>query len=248
MKFKIKGFISLLLACCFTVAAFSGVILYMTPRGRVANWSGWTMLGLGKHEWSELHMNACALVLVIAAWHLVMNWRVFWSYIKRRSAGLNLKLEMAVALLVTGTLVTGTIYGLPPLTMLAAWNEAIKDSWESQSPRGPAPHAEELTVSQLAGNVGIDHSASPATSCASVSENKAGACADLNGESEGQPTHSGCGTGQGMGAGRGRGDGQGMGGGRGMGAGRGVGAGRGMGTGQGMGAGREMPKTAEQDH
>jgi hypothetical protein len=87
MKFKTKGFISLLLACCFTVAAFSGVILYMTPRGRVANWGGWTMLGLGKHEWSALHMNACALVLVIAAWHLVMNWRVFWSYIKRRSAG-----------------------------------------------------------------------------------------------------------------------------------------------------------------
>ena len=49
MKFRTKGFVSLLLALTFLVASFSGVILYLTPRGRVANWTGWTMLGLDKH-------------------------------------------------------------------------------------------------------------------------------------------------------------------------------------------------------
>jgi hypothetical protein len=156
MKFKTKGFISLLLACSFTVAAFSGAILYITPRGRVANWSGWTMLGLDKHQWSAIHINACALVLLIAAWHLFMNWRVFWSYIKRRSSGLNLKTEMAVAALVTGLLVAGTIYEVPPLTTFVAWNETIKNSWEQEAPTSPAPHAEEFTLTRFAGNLGID--------------------------------------------------------------------------------------------
>jgi len=156
MKFKTKGFISLLLACAFSVAAFSGVILYMTPRGRVANWSGWTMLGLDKHGWSALHINACLLMLIIVAWHLLMNWKVFWSYIRKRSAGLNLKLEMATAVVVTAALIAGTIYEVPPLTTLMAWNEDIKNSWEQQAPQGPAPHAEEFTLARFASNVGVD--------------------------------------------------------------------------------------------
>jgi hypothetical protein len=46
VKLQIKGFTSLLLAVAFLMLGFSGVILYLTPRGRVANWTGWTMLGL----------------------------------------------------------------------------------------------------------------------------------------------------------------------------------------------------------
>jgi len=246
MKFKTKGFISLLLACAFSVAAFSGAILYMTPRGRVANWSGWTMLGLGKHEWSALHINACAVVLVIAVWHLVMNWRLFWSYIKRRSAGLNLKLEMATALLLTAALVAGTIYSVPPLTTLTAWNEDIKNSWERQSPQGPAPHAEEFTVARLASNVGVDlddmvNTLKNEGVIVADTEVTWGQLAQQNGMAPNQlftlvsRTYPQLNQFSAGGQGGGHGAGQGAGLGRGQGAGRGAGQGMGRGGGQGGG-------------
>ena len=93
MKFRTRGFVSLLLALTFLVASFSGVILYLTPRGRVANWTGWTMLGLDKHEWGAIHINACLLVLVIAV-----------------SIGLNhfgIQITILAGILVLGALVIG---------------------------------------------------------------------------------------------------------------------------------------------
>jgi hypothetical protein len=155
MKFKTKGFTSLLLTCLFTTAAFSGVILYMTPRGRVANWTGWTMLGLDKHSWGALHINACLLFLLVAFLHLFFNIKVFWSYIRKRSSGFNLKLEMVTALVVTSLLVVGTLYEVAPLSSTIALNERIKNYWESDAPTGPAPHAEEFTLTRFASTVGL---------------------------------------------------------------------------------------------
>jgi len=155
MKFRTKGFTSLLLACCFAVAGISGVVLYVTPKGRVANWTNWNMLGLDKHEWGAVHINVCLLLLIIGGVHLVLNWRIFLSYIKRKAAGLNLKVEMAAAVLITTGIVAGTLFQVPPLTSTMTLNEKIKAYWEQRAPSGPAPHAEEFSVVRFAGNVGL---------------------------------------------------------------------------------------------
>ena len=49
-----RGLVSVLTLTSFLVLAFTGCILFVTPPGRVANWTGWTMLGLTKHEWGAL--------------------------------------------------------------------------------------------------------------------------------------------------------------------------------------------------
>jgi hypothetical protein len=102
MKFRTRGFISLLLALSFLVAVVSGSVLFMTPRGRIANWTDWTMGGLTKHEWAALHINACLLMVIEAVIHLLLNWRVFWSYIQKKSTGFHLKWELAASILITG--------------------------------------------------------------------------------------------------------------------------------------------------
>ncbi len=232
MKFKTKGFTSLLLTCSFSVAAFSGIILYVTPRGRTANWTGWTMLGLDKHSWGALHINACLLFLIVATVHLFLNWRVFWSYIKKRStAGMNLKAEMAVALLATAALVAGTLYEVPPLTATVTLNEKIKNYWEQGSHQGPAPHAEEFTVDHFASTIGLTtddvlSSLQQAGYVVEDTEATIGAVAEDNGIVPSQilaavrKSHPNTavalpGSGQGMGRGRGMGGGSGRGQGRG---------------------------------
>ena len=62
-RFSAKGFTSLLLTCSFLVLAVSGIILFMTPKGRDAHWTNWTMLGLGKEGWGAVHINNSILFL-----------------------------------------------------------------------------------------------------------------------------------------------------------------------------------------
>jgi len=156
MKFQIKGFTSLLLTAVFLILGFSGIILYLTPRGRVANWTGWTMFGLSKQDWQSVHINVVLLFLIVAGLHLYLNWPVFWCYIKKKgSLALNLKLEMVMALLLAGVVLAGAIKYIPPFSTVVDYNYQIKDYWERWASEAPTPHAEELRLSQFADNLGL---------------------------------------------------------------------------------------------
>ena len=153
-RFSTRAFTSLLLTCTFVVLGLSGVMLYLSPRGRVANWTDWTLAGLGKEEWSALHVNSCLLFLLVTVLHLVLNWRPFWGYIKKRASfGINRKGELALALALAVGIVAGTLYGVPPFSTIVAWQHEIKDYWEFRSAPAPVPHSEELTLAQFAGQI-----------------------------------------------------------------------------------------------
>lgn len=159
MKFNSRGFTSLLLALATFAMSFSGVMLYFTPRGRVANWTGWTLLGLSKETWVAVHMNIAVLFVLVALLHLILNWTMFWGYIKKRaSVGLNMKGEMLAAAVVAGGIVTGAIYDVRPFNMLMTLNRQIKDSWEMQASDAPAPHAEEFGLNRFAAGMGLSTS------------------------------------------------------------------------------------------
>jgi hypothetical protein len=155
-RFSTRGFTSLLLTCVLLVMGFSGVMLYLSPRGRVANWTDWTLAGLGKEQWSAVHVNSCLLFLIVSVVHLLLNWRPFWGYIKKKASfGLNRKWELALALALAAGVVAGTLYGVPPFSTIVAWQHEIKDYWEVRSAPAPVPHSEELTLAQFAGQIDL---------------------------------------------------------------------------------------------
>ncbi len=150
-SFNWRGFFSLLLFGSFTLLLFTGAILYATPKGRVAHWTGWTALGLEKEEWGAIHMTSALAVILAAGFHLNYNWSIFWGYIKHKGQGtLYLKRELALAILLCAIIILGTIYDVPPFATIDQWNEDIKLYWEARSAAGPIPHAEELSIAQLA--------------------------------------------------------------------------------------------------
>jgi hypothetical protein len=151
-----RGFTSLLLTMLFLVIAVSGVMLFLTPRGRVANWTGWTLLGLDKDQWGALHIMVGILFVIIAGLHLYLNWSVFLSYLKKKSiAGMNMKRELAVATVVAILLLVGAITGVPPFSSIMALNDDIKDYWEEWAAQAPVPHAEELTLVEFSGQINL---------------------------------------------------------------------------------------------
>ena len=156
-KFHGRGFTSLLLTGLFLVASVTGIVLYFTPKGRVAHWTNWTMLGLDKEQWSAVHMNVCLLFLILAIIHLVYNWRVFFSYIKKKAvAGMNLKFELAAAVLITVLVVAGTLWHVPPFSYVVELNDSIKVHWAAQAQGAPAPHAEDFSLKRYARQVNLE--------------------------------------------------------------------------------------------
>ncbi|MBN2577790.1 MAG: DUF4405 domain-containing protein [Pirellulales bacterium] len=155
-RFQWRPFTSLLLAIAFLTLCFTGVILYVSPKGRIAHWTGWTMLGLEKEEWSEMHIVFGFLFLLAAGLHWFFNWDIFWSYIQaRKGRRFRRVLEMALAAVVALVFLTGTLFCIPPFSTLVRGNEQMQAYWEQRSPRPPAPHAEEFLLQRFANVIGL---------------------------------------------------------------------------------------------
>jgi hypothetical protein len=138
MKFNFKGFTSLLLTIIFLVLGCSGVILFITPRGRTANWTSWSVLRLTKQQWQSLHIDVALLFLIIALFHLFLNWSVFWSYIKKTcTLCLNMKFEILLAVAIIAIVFLGSIYKVPPFSTIETYNSKLKDYWDQQADKQP---------------------------------------------------------------------------------------------------------------
>lgn len=151
-KFKFKIFTSFILFVTFLITTISGVILFIAPPGRVANWTSWNVFGFSKHEWSAFHVVFVAVFLTAGILHLFyFNWKPFWSYIRNKTqSGLNHKKEFWLAIALSVILLIGTAAKIPPIISLSDLSEYISDSWQITDASPPVAHAELLTLSEFA--------------------------------------------------------------------------------------------------
>lgn len=149
-KFHWRAFTSLLVVLGFFVLASTGIALYVTPPGRVANWSGWVLAGLTKSQWQAVHMVFGFLFVVAASFHLFFNWRALMSYLRSHLVtGLRRKREIGWSLGVAAGLLALAIGDVSPVSQVAAMRETIANSWSDPTTEPPIPHAELLTLAHF---------------------------------------------------------------------------------------------------
>ncbi|MHC4519930.1 MAG: DUF4405 domain-containing protein [Planctomycetota bacterium] len=149
--FKGRAFISTTTGLSFVGMCVTGIILFIVPPGRIANWTGWTIFGLTKAQWQGLHIWFSLVFMVAACVHLYYNWRALLSYFKGKiSKTLALRWEWVLSLVVCAIITVGTLADVKPFSSLLAWNEALKYRWDDTQRRAPIPHAELLTLTELA--------------------------------------------------------------------------------------------------
>ncbi len=154
IKFNWRAFFSVLSALSFLGMVFTGIILFVVPPGRIANWTGWTLLGLTKHQWIGLHDWFSIIFIAASVFHIYLNWKPLVSYFKNKvSKAFALRIEWTVALVICGIAFVGTVGEIKPFSALLAWNENIKHSWDETQERAPIPHAELLTLTELSEQV-----------------------------------------------------------------------------------------------
>lgn len=152
-----KGFVSVFAALSFVLLSASGIVLYIAPRGRMANPTGWDVLGFTKWQWANLHALSAVVLIVIVAFHLFFNWRIFWSYLwsaARKTVPLWREAILAIVLCIL--MIAASAYDWPPVSWLGQWSMDWKEYWETEAELPPWPHAEEATVGEVARHLGLD--------------------------------------------------------------------------------------------
>ncbi len=156
-RFQWRALTSVVIAFAFLLLAASGTVLFLSPPGRVANWTNWAILGLRKSEWTGLHIWFSAIFLAGALGHVLYNLRPMLGYFKdRMTRRVAARREWLVAAGLCAAVAAGTLAKVPPFATLLAWNEDLKESWDRPAERAPIPHAELLTLAALAEKAGVD--------------------------------------------------------------------------------------------
>jgi hypothetical protein len=129
----------------------SGIILYIAPPGRIAKWAYIPILGLEKDQWQALHTIFTFLFIIANGFHLYFNWNSFISYLKdKKSQVFRLRWELVSAFFITTGIFYLVIINAQPFESVIAFGENMKNGWSVNSVEPPVPHAEEMTISELA--------------------------------------------------------------------------------------------------
>jgi hypothetical protein len=156
-KFNWRAFTSLYITFSFIIIVVSGIILYIAPPGRIAKWTYIPILGLEKDQWQTLHTIFTFLFIIANGFHLYFNWNSFLSYLKnKRKQVFRIRLELLSATFLTIGIFCLVLLNAQPFKAVTEFGDSMKNDWSSDSSEPPVPHAEEMTIIELAKTVNKD--------------------------------------------------------------------------------------------
>ena len=153
--FNFKALTSFLLTAAFFVSVLSGIMLYISPPGRLANWTNWQILGFSKTQWTAFHIVFIALFIIAGVFHIFyFNWKPLCGYIKRKSRqGIYYQREFWIAVVISLVLAVGTWAKIPPMVSIVDLGDYITYSWETKEEQPPESHAELFTLQEFADKI-----------------------------------------------------------------------------------------------
>lgn len=157
-KTSYRAMTSLVVTWSFLVASVTGVVLYITPEGRVAYWTLWELWGFSKEGWNQLHVIFSILFVIVGVAHLVYNWKPFKNYMSQRATGhVHITRTLYGSLAIAGAFFVLTVLYLPPANWVMDLSASIKKSWVvTPSYEPPFGHAEEVSLAGFAKRQRID--------------------------------------------------------------------------------------------
>jgi len=145
-----RAFVTFYVVLSFLLIVGSGVVLFIAPPGRVANWADWRFGALQKAHWQAVHTVFTFLFVVAAGFHVYFNWRVLVAYVRSKVGdGVRRGRELALASGVAGAILTLTLAGVPPFSTLISIGETAKSAWSDPTTEPPVPHAELWTLEKF---------------------------------------------------------------------------------------------------
>jgi hypothetical protein len=142
-----RKWIDLFLFYSTVLIIITGIVLYIMPHGRVAYFTGWKFLGLDKDAWDNLHVMFGFLMVIVAIWHIIVNWKPLKKYLFQK--------ESLISLVIVAIVVIGTVKNVYPFKLVSDLEEQIKNSWEVSKAEIPIAHGELLSLKDFCKKLNI---------------------------------------------------------------------------------------------
>lgn len=156
-SFNFRAFTVLTIFWSFILDAFSGLVLYTIPAGRIADWTNWTFLGFTKGEWETIHTIFSYVFLIFASIHLYQNWKSILYYLKRKARKYSRsRSELFISLVMVILILIGTIATIPPFSSVMDLGSLIKDSWPENQDQPFLARAEKLSFNRFVQELGLE--------------------------------------------------------------------------------------------
>ncbi len=160
--FNLRSFVAFMVTWSFLAAVVTGIILFVVPQGRIANWVEWSLFGLTKDDWAGIHISFTFIFIIAGILHLYpYNWKQWKHYLAERVGNrLNFarpKMELLLSVVLSAFVVVGSIADWPPMNYLYQANDWAKAAWVIEAAyEPPFGHAEEVSLATFAKKQDMD--------------------------------------------------------------------------------------------
>lgn len=153
---NLKKITSLTMLTSMLMMTYTGLMLFIAPPGRVANWANWELFGLTKEEYAAIHSAFMVMFIVMTILHIYYNWKPLTSYLKNSAREMVIfTKETVVALSLTVLFFLGTLYEAPPFENFIEFGTDVSDSWIETYGEPPYGHAELSSLKSFARKMGV---------------------------------------------------------------------------------------------
>ncbi|MEA1955899.1 MAG: DUF4405 domain-containing protein [Campylobacterota bacterium] len=124
---KITSFIMLF---SFVIMVVSGVMLFISPFGRLSMMIRWEVMGLDKMDYQALHLIFMLVFTIAGIFHIFYNFKAIKSYFKNKSKKVVVfTKEFMIASVVTLGLFYATVNHVEPLESFVKMNKSFNNYW-----------------------------------------------------------------------------------------------------------------------
>ena len=137
--------------------SLTGIVLYIVPEGRVAYWTNWTLLGLGKTDYNNLHTTTSLLFILASIIHIYLNWEPIINYLENKlKKVVIITPSFLIALIINLFVLAGTYYNIEPMKSVVVFGNDISKSWSEKYSAPPFGHAELSSLKTVCRRMGLD--------------------------------------------------------------------------------------------
>lgn len=154
---NLKKITSLTMLWSIIIMTYTGIMLFIAPPGRVANWANWKLIGLGKEDYAQIHSTFMVLFILMTLLHVYYNWKPMTSYMKNKAKEMIVfTKDMLAATIISFIFVLGTLLAVSPFSSFLEFGDGIKNSWEKEYGTAPYSHAELSSLESFCKKLGFD--------------------------------------------------------------------------------------------
>ena len=125
----VRKTISFVMLYSFIIMVLSGIMLFISPFGRLSMMIQWEMLGLDKMQWQALHLIFMLIFTIAGIVHIIYNIKPIKNYLKNKSKKIVVfTTSNLVAIAVTASLFYVTVNHMEPFESFVKMNKLSGES------------------------------------------------------------------------------------------------------------------------